>query len=493
MQLKVKFLKWSAGIPVAMLNKETADEIGVHTGERISIKTLSKNPEETYTIIDIVEGLVKKNNIAFSSELKKRFNIKSGQEVDVNLGVSPKSLFYIQKKLKKRILTRKEIFTIIEDIVNNFLSEPEIALFISAMYRNGMNKKETVALIEAILDSGNHIKLKNKYVVDKHSIGGVAGNRTTPVVVSICAAAGLTMPKNSSRAITSAAGTADVIETVCKVEFSIKELKKIIKKTNACMVWGGSLGLVPADSKILKVEKQVKLDPDAQLLASIMSKKLSVGSKYIIIDIPYGKGAKVDKERALRLKRKFEDLGRYFNKKLRVVLTDGTQPIGNGIGPVMELFDVIKVLDPKQKGPEDLTNKSLFLSGTLLELTGKVKKGQGVKEAKRILESGEAFKKFKEIIKAQKGKINGLKYGKYKEDIIIKKTGTIKEINNKLINSLAIVAGCPVDKSAGVYLYRHVGDRIKRGEVIITIYSESEFRLKDAINFYKKNKPIKIK
>ena len=361
------------------------------------------------------------------------------------------------------------------------------------MYKQEMTFKETIYLINAILKTGNRLVLKNKFVADKHSVGGIPGNRTTPIMVSICAAMGLVMPKTSSRAITSAAGTADVIETIAKVEFSIDELKKILKKTNACIVWGGSLGMVPADSKIIKIEKMLKVDPQAQLLASIMSKKLAMGSKYILIDIPYGKTAKVNKSAALNLKKKFEKLGNYFNLKLECFLTDGSQPIGNGIGPVLELIDIIKILDPKKKGPKDLEKKSLFLSGKLLEMTGKAEKGKGIKIAEEILYSGKAFEKFKEIIKAQNGGLKIIKPAKFRKDILSKKSGEIFEINNKKINSLARITGCPINKFSGLYLYFHLKDKIKKGEKFLTIYSESESRLKEAIKFYYNKRPIKIK
>jgi len=508
MELKIKLLKWSAGLPVAMLNKETAKKIGVHTKDRIFIKTLSSHPKKISTIIDTIENLVGKNEIVVSSELKKRMGLRIGQKVKVNLAPTPKSMIFIKKKLNKKPLSQREINEIIKDVVNNSLSETEIALFVSAMYKQGMNMRETIYLIDAILKSGNKLTLKHKFVADKHSIGGIPGNRTTPIIVSICAVAGLVMPKTSSRAITSAAGTADVIETIAEVEFSINELKKILKKTNACIVWGGALGMVPADSKIIQVEKVLKIDPEAQLLASIISKKLAVGSKYILIDIPYGKTAKVSKSKALDLKEKFEQLGRYFNKKLEVVLTDGSQPIGNGIGPALELLDVLKVLDPKEQSPKDLEKKSLFLAGKLLEMTGKAKrqkskilssskhgqtKGEGYKMAEEILLSGKAFEKFKQIIKVQKGSLKKIKLARFKKDILLKKQGKIFEIDNKKINSLARIAGCPVSKYSGLYIYFHVGDEVKKGEKLLTIYSASKSRLREAIKFYKNKKPIKIK
>ncbi len=492
MELKIKLLTWSAGLPVAMFNEKTASKMGVHTKDRVSIKTLSNPPKELSTIIDTIKGLVGENEIAVSSELKKILNLKIGQKVDVELAPTPKSMVFIKKKLNKKALSEKEINEIIKDIVNNSLSEPEIALFISAMYEQHMTMKETIYLIKAILKSGNKLTLNHKPIIDKHSIGGVAGNRTTPIIVSICATAGLMMPKTSSKAITSAAGTVDVIETIADIEFSIKELKKIVKKTDACMVWGGALGMVPADSKIIKIEKILKIDPEAQLLASIMSKKLAVGSKYILIDIPCGETAKINKSKAQGLKRKFEKLGKYFHKKLKVVLTDGSQPIGNGIGPALELVDVLKVLDLKEKSPKDLEKKSLFLAGELLEMTSKAKKGKGIEMAKEILYSGKAFKKFKQIIKAQNGQLKDIAPAKFKKNILSKKSGKIYEIDNKKINSLARIAGCPVDKFSGLYLYFHVGDKVKKREKLLTIYSESRTRLKHAVEFYEKEKPVKM-
>ena len=496
MELKIKLLNWSAGFPVTMLNVKTAKKLGVYSPERISIKTLSKHPQEVSAILDVVKELTAENEIAVSSELKEYLNLSNGQKVEVNLANYPKSISIIKKKLNGKSLSQEEINTLVKDIVNNSLSDAEIALFISATYEIGMSTKETIFLIKAFQKSGFQLKFKNKIIADKHSIGGIPGNRTTPVVVPICAAAGLIMPKNSSRAITSAAGTADVIETIAEVEFSLKDLKKIIKKTGACMVWSGALGLVPADYKMIKIEKSLNMDPEPQLIASIMSKKLAAGSTHILIDIPYGKNAKVNKKQALDLKRKFEYFGRYFKRKLKCVLTPGDQPIGSGIGPMLELKDIIKILDPRNKGNDlakDLKSKSLLLAGEILELTGKAKKGMGRQMAEEILDSGKAFTKFKEIIKAQKGDIKRIRDARFHHNIFSKKNGKITEINNKKINFLASAAGCPIDKPAGVYLYRHVNDRIKKGEKILTIYAETTSRLKDAKIYYKKVNPVTIK
>ena len=493
MQLKVKLLKWSAGFPVAMLNKITAKKISVNPPDRITISTLSKRPKEISTVVDVVKGLVKENEIALSSELERYFDFKVGNKVEVNLSTPPKSLDFIKKKMNNQTLSQNEINSIIKDVVNNSLSESEISLFISSVHRYGTNMNETIYLIEAIRKTGAQLRLRNKFVVDKHSIGGIPGNRTTPLVVSICVAAGLTMPKSSSRAITSAAGTSDVVEAIADVEFSMKDIKRILKKVGGCMVWGGGLGMVPADAKLMEVERSLKIDPESQLIASIMSKKLAADSKYIIIDIPFGRGAKViGKNKAIRIKKRFESLGKYFKLKLKCVLTNGTQPIGNGIGPMLELKDIIKILDPKEKGPEDLRKKAIFLSSRLLEMTKKAKEGQGEKMAEEILESGMAFQKFKEIIKAQNGSLDRLREAKFKRDIFASKSGRIKNIDNHKINSLVRVTGCPVDKAAGIYLHFHVGKYVKKGQPLITLHAESIPRIREAKKFYKKSRPIEI-
>jgi putative thymidine phosphorylase len=492
MELKVKLPKWSTGFPVALLNEKTANIIGVKPKGRIFIKTLSKKPKEVSTVIDTSPNLVGKDEIKISLELQERLNLKEGQKVDVDLSPIPKSMTFIKKKLNDEKLSQREINLIIKDVIDNSLSDAEIALFISAMYDHGMNMRETIFLINSILNSGQKLKLKGKFIVDKHSIGGIPGNRTTPIVVAVCAAAGLIFPKSSSRAITTAAGTADVMETVAEVEFSMKELKEIVEKTGACLIWGGSLEIVPADEKIISIEKTLNIDPESQLLASIMSKKLALGARYILIDIPYGKTAKVNKEKALHLKEKFESLGKHFKRKIKVVLTRGDEPIGHGIGPVLEMLDIIKIFTHSEDKPLDLEKKSLFLAGEIFEMVGKSKKGEGISLAKKMLYSGLAFEKFKEIIKAQRGNFNGLKPAKFKKDIIMKRKGKIIEIDNKKINSLARITGCPMDKSAGLYLYKHAGDKLEKGDKIITIYSESQSRLREAINFFISQKPIKI-
>ena len=347
MKLKVKILKFLAGRPIAVLNQTVANRMNVHVGERI---TISKYADNIVSIVDVSKDFIAHDELAVSQEIIDSLNIRENDEVEVSLASKPQSTFLIKKKMDGGTLTKEEIHSIIKDIVDNALTEAETAYFVAAVYKNKMTSSETEALISAMVSVGHRLSFPG-VVVDKHSIGGIAANRTTPIVVSICAAAGLTMPKTSSRAITSAAGTADVIESIAKVEFNTEELKAIVKKTGACMAWNGILGLSPADDKLIQTERVLGLDPEAQLLASVLSKKIAVGSKYVLIDIPFGSSAKVNFKRATDLKKKFEYFGKRFGLTLRCVLTNGDEPIGNGVGPILEIRDVIKVLRQEKDLP----------------------------------------------------------------------------------------------------------------------------------------------
>lgn len=486
MKLKLKNLRLGAGRPVIVISESEAEKLTVRINERLLV---SHNGNKVIATVDIAKGLLNEGEVSLSEEVVKFLKIKAGDIVDVSLSLEPKSIRLIFRKLKGEELSNEEIYQIIKDIVSNALSEAEIAYFVSGVYEHGMSLRETVALTDSICKTGVNLHWNKKEIFDKHSIGGLAGNRTTPIVVSICAAAGITMPKTSSRAITSAAGTADVVETIARVDFSAKELQRIVKKVGACLAWGGSLGLAPADDKLIRVERLLNLDPESQLIASILAKKLSVGSTHVLLDIPYGPEAKVTLSKAKRLESTFLKVAKHFNLKLKVVLTEGIEPIGNGIGPVLEMNDIIRVLK-RENSPKDLEEKCIFLAGEILEMAGKSKSGQGKILAQKILDSGAAFKKFKQIIEAQHGKVRYLKPAKNSFIFRSKSSGRIKRINNKQINYLGRVLGTPGDKSSGIYLHKHLGQTLKSGEPIFTIYAESSKKLKEAKSFLRDNRII---
>jgi AMP phosphorylase len=490
-KLKIKNFNWLAGRPVVVLNDKTAKKLNVFVDDRVAIT----NSKKVYAVVDIFPRLVKDKEIGLSHELGQILKLRNGASVEVSSSELSDASFLIKKKMNGEALNKKELAYLVSEIVHNNLTEAEIAFFTAAEKLNGMSDKETINLTKAMAKTGAKLKFREKYVADKHSIGGIAGNRTTPIVVAICAAAGLTLPKTSSRAITSASGTADVIETISNVELSLEEIKAVVKKTGACLAWGGSLGLAPSDDKIIQVERLLNLDIEPQLIASILSKKIAAGSKFVLIDIPYGESAKVATlSKAKKLGKKFERIGSKFKLKLKIVYTDGSQPIGNGFGPVLEMLDVLSVLQRSLGFPVDLRTKSIFLSAELMKLCG-IKDARN--KAREILDSGKAYEKFQEIINAQnKNKnfdkiIQKLPLAKINKVIKAGKTGKITSIDNKKINSLCRILGTPETISSGLYLHKHIG-KVKRGEPIMTLYTKSKSKLDDALQFIKKSKPINI-
>lgn len=489
MELKVKWLGLNAGKPVVMIHEDDAKVLNLRPSEHVLLS--AHNRTET-AVVDSVRDFIKKGQVAISKDLASRLDLVEGSLVEVKPSHMSQGSTLLRQRLVCKPYTKSDLKKIIKDIVNNNLTEAEVAYFISGVHYCGMSLKEVYSLIEAIVDTGQRLKWKNRIVADKHSIGGIPGNRTTPILVAICAAAGIVMPKTSSRAITSAAGTADTIETLTHVDFSAKKLKKIVEKTGACLAWGGSLGLAPADDKLIQIEKILNIDPEPQLLASILAKKVAVGSKYVLIDIPFGPGAKVTKKESYELEKKFKQLAKWLHIKLEVIRTDGSQPVGNGIGPALEMVDVLKVLQRTPDAPKDLERHAVNLAATLLEMVGKAKKGKGATLAQKILDEKKAYHKFEEIIKAQGGMIKELPKAKHSAVVRSAKTGKITSVDNRKTNSIARILGCPYDKAAGIYLHYHVKDKVKKGDIMMTLYSESPYKLQEAIEAYRLNTPIRV-
>jgi len=490
---KVKNIGILTGKNIIVLNKSQAIGHDIYEGYRTIVK---KDDREIVAIVDLSEEVVKHGEVGVYADIAKEFDLKEGDVVEIVHMDQPDSIAYIKKKLNKETLNENEIRTIVNEIMRNELSEIEISAWITAAYINGFSDSEVVALTHATVDSGEKLDLGKKPIVDKHCIGGVAGNRTTMIITPIIAAAGLYIPKTSSRAITSAAGTADTMEVLCNVTFNMEELREIVLKTHGAMVWGGGMKLAPVDDKLIRIRHPLSLDPEGMLLASILAKKKAVGAEYVIVDIPVGRGVKVPYyEKGQDLARHFLRIGNQINMKIEALITDGAEPVGQGIGPALECIDVLKVLSGE--GPEDLRHKSLLMAGKLLELTGKAGKDEGYKIAEEILLSGKALMKFREIVEAQGGnpnvKITDIQVGQYTYTVKAQTKGTIYHIDNHTMAKIARIAGAPRAKGAGVLLHKARGDRITVGDPLFTIYTESEQSLDYAIKALEKLEPIELR
>ncbi len=508
MKVNVKVMSLSTGGPlIAVLNSKDANAWDVHLGDRIGISldtnstnsSVFTNSKEVVAIVDYSDddSDIMPGMIGCYKELANKLCVQNGQQIHIHLEQKPESITYIKKKLNGEKLSYNELFSIISDIVDNKLSDIEITYFVAACHTTVMTMGETINLTKAMIKTGEVLKFNNGPVIDKHCVGGVAGNRTTMVVVPILIAAGLRVPKTSSRSITSPAGTADTMEVLTRVTLNSEEMKNVVAKTGGCIIWGGAISLAPADDKIIKVEHPVSIDSRAQLLASIMAKKASVGATHVLVDIPVGRGAKIEnKKKALELKKQFEIVGRSVGMKIKAIITDGSEPIGNGMGPALEARDVLFVLRNDLKSPKDLKDKSAMIAGLILEMAGKAKKGEGKKKALELIKSGKAYVKFQEIITAQGGKEilpEEIGMAKYSYDIIAGKNGKIKHIDNEIIAKIARVAGAPYDKQSGLYLYKHKYDVVKKGEKLYTVYSNNMDRLDFTKKIVKASSGVEIK
>lgn len=492
--LKVKCVDVEVGGKnVVVLNRADAKEMDITSMDRVSLSTDGK---EIAALVDLTETYVPRGEVGAFFEVFSALKLHDGQKVSVMPIEKPPSVALIKKKMDGLKLSADEINMIISDLMHENLSEVELTAYVSAIYMRGMDADETVALTRAIVHSGNQLTLARKPIMDKHCIGGIPGNRTTMLVVPIIAAAGLTIPKTSSRAITSPAGTADTMEVLAPVSLNAEEITEIVNRTNGCIVWGGAVGLAAADDKLIKIRNPLKIDPEAAMLASILAKKKAVGATHVLVDLPVGKGAKLGtREEAEALAARFLDIGKRLGMHVHCIVTPGDHPVGNAIGPGLEAKQTLEILMGKDVAYE-LKEKSVTMAGIMLELGGAAKQGEGAAVAERIVDSGDALKKFLEIIESQGGnpkvKPDDIPIGDKTLTIKSEESGRIFFIDNKIISSIARAAGAPVDVGAGIEIHVEKGDKIAKGQDLMTIYSESERKLDVAKEVFDKQNPIEL-
>jgi thymidine phosphorylase len=444
---------------------------------RVELRCNSKVLLATLLLTD--DGLVAPDELGLAEPAFRRFAEPVGSFVSVTPATPPDSLDAVRDKIHGHVLSAAEIAAIIDDVVHYRYSDMEVAAFLlgSASF---MTSDELLALSRAMAEAGTQLKWDREIVVDKHCIGGIPGNRTSMIVVPIVAAHGLMIPKTSSRAITSPAGTADTMEVLACVDLGVEAMKDVVTACHGCLVWGGHVNLSPADDILISVERPLAIDTREQMVASIMSKKLAAGSSHLLIDIPVGPAAKVTTAvDAMRLRKLFEFVGDHFGIAVEVVITDGRQPIGDGIGPVLEAADVMAVLSNEANAPKDLREKSLRLAAHLLEYDPDLRGGMGFARAKELLDSGAALKQMQKIIEAQGPSNCNADLGPLTGDVPAPRDGVVQAIDCLRLNRLARTAGAPIDKGAGIKVFKKIGDRVDEGEPLYRIFAfdESEFDL----------------
>ncbi len=431
--------------------------------------------QRTLAVLNVVDdaAIVGPDELGLSETAFERLGAPEGTAVHISQAEPPASMDAVRRKIDGDRLSREEFHGIVQDIVAGRYAKTEMAAFLVACTQNGLDRDEVLYLTQAMLESGERLNWHERLVADKHCIGGIPGNRTSMLVVPIVAAHGMLIPKTSSRAITSPAGTADTMEVLAQVALPPERLHQIVQVHRGCLAWGGTARLAPADDVLISVERPLGLDSQGQMIASILSKKLAAGSTHLLIDIPVGPTAKVRSMRqALALRKLFEFVADRMELHLEVVITDGRQPIGRGIGPVLEARDVMQVLQNDPEAPQDLREKALRLAGRVIEFDPDVRGGQGYAIARDILDSGRALAKMNDLIEAQGRQNHHFAPGELGFEVCAERDGVVVGIDNFLLARLARYAGAPMDKGAGVDLLKKLGDPVKQGEPLYRVHAQ---------------------
>ncbi|MEM2088987.1 MAG: AMP phosphorylase [Thermoproteota archaeon] len=490
---KVRLIDIKQGAYEVLLNIDDAEELGVHPLDRVRISF--ENISLT-SVVNTTDTLIGQGEIGIFSEVADALRLKEGDIVNAVPGERPSSLQYIRKKMDGQKLTSNEIRAIIKDIVDNTLSDIELSAYVSAITIRGMDMDEVTDIVNSMVETGDVIKFDKSPIMDVHSIGGIPGNKYALLTVPIVAANGVTIPKTSSRAITSPSGIADTMEVLAPVSHTAQKIKHIAENVGGTIVWGGSVNLAPADDKIIRVEYPLSIDPKPQVLASVIAKKKAAGVETLLIDIPTGRGAKVETEdEARRLAQDFIELGRRVGIRVECAITYGSQPLGRAVGPALEAREALMALEGKY-APRSLVEKSCSLAGILLEMAGIADRGRGRELAEETLRSGKALSKLREIIAAQGGRADitsdDIKVGRYNYEIIAWEDGYVQMVDNAAVAQICRTAGAPRDRGAGIVIWQKMGSQVKKGDKLCTIYADSTVKLERAKVLAQKFIPIPI-
>ncbi|PWC43853.1 thymidine phosphorylase family protein [Azospirillum sp. TSO22-1] len=459
---------------VAFLNRQCAaykveDFLGLG---RVEVRGNGKALPAVLNIVDD-SSILKPDEIGLSAPAFRHLGMPDGARVEVRHPHPPVSFEMVRAKVTGAELDQAALDAVVRDIAAQRYSKIEVAAFLVAC-AGFMTTDEVLGLTRAMVAAGARLTWDLPRVVDKHCIGGIPGNRTSMIVVPLVAAHGLPIPKTSSRAITSPAGTADTMEVLANVDVPVERMQEMVRTVKGCLVWGGHVNLSPADDVLIAVERPLAVDTREQLVASILSKKVAAGSSHLLVDIPVGPSAKVrSMAEAVRLRKLFEFVGDKLGLVLEVAITDGSQPVGFGIGPVLEARDVMAVLRNEPAAPADLRERALHLAGTIIEFDPAVRGGTGVRRARELLESGAALAAMERIITEQGPPPRPSRLGDLVHEVAASGDGVVTAIDCYRIARIARLAGAPSEKGAGIDLLHKVGATVRKGEPLYRIHAHT--------------------
>lgn len=461
---------------------------GFEAESRVRITCAGRSIEATLNVV--TSDLLSTDEAALSESAWLLLGAQEGAWVRLSHPEPLESFAQVRAKLYGATLDEGALRAVVRDIAAQRYTAIQVAAFVAGCAGGRMNPGEVLGLTRAMVDAGERLAWSRTPVVDKHCVGGLPGNRTTPVVVAIVSACGLLIPKTSSRAITSPAGTADAMETLAPVDLDVAQMRAVVEREGGCVVWGGAVRLSPADDVLIRVERPLDLDSEAQLVASVLSKKVAAGSTHVVIDVPIGPTAKVRTPAAAdALGEALRDVGAALGLWVGVIRTDGSQPVGRGIGPALEARDVVAVLSGAPDAPTDLRERAVLLSGAVLEAGGAAPAGGGTALAAATLESGRAWAKFQAICEAQGG-MREPPRAAHTRAVLALASGRVAGIDNRRLARAAKLAGAPAARAAGALMHARLGDAVERGQPLFTLHAASPGELAYAGRYVDAGPPI---
>lgn len=451
---------------------------------RSQVLLMAHGREVTATLYQITGGdLVQADEAGLSEAAWDRLGVVDGDQIHVRHPSALASMSSVRRRVYGKRLDAGAMVEIISDVAAGRYTDVHLSAFLTACSALPLDRDEVVHLTRAMVRAGERLTWDSPIVIDKHSVGGLPGNRTTPIVVAIVAANGLLIPKTSSRAITSPAGTADTMETITKVDLDLAAMRRVVEQEGGCLAWGGAVRLSPADDVLIRVERVLDIDTEGQLVASVLSKKIAAGSTHVVLDIPVGPTAKVrSQDDADAISDSLTYVARLCGVEVRCVRTDGGQPVGRGIGPALEARDVLSVLRGAPDAPADLRRRACLLAGAALELAGRCRAGEGTHLAERTLADGRAWEKFQRICEAQGG-LREPPRSTVSRPLVAPRAGRVVAMNNRTLARLAKLAGAPDAKAAGVDLHVRLGDEVAAGEPLMTVHAQAPGELAYALDY----------
>lgn len=491
--LKALPLGIHAGGPEVYLHLTDAVRLGVAPMDRIHIDTDAKT--RVPAVVNLAEGLLPAGTAGLSAELTALLG-PGATSLRVRAAPKPASVELIRRKLDGVPLEAAQLATVVHDVAAGYLTQIELTAWAAAIHSHGMDLDETVEYTRAMAQTGQQLRWERGEVVDVHSVGGLPGNKYAPITVAIAAASGLTVPKTSSRAISSACGTADFMEVFCPVDLSPARIQEVARKAGACLAWGGGVGLAPADDAIIRVEYPLGLDPPAQLVASVLAKKVAAGVERVLIDIPITPGGKVPtRQQADRLARLFRQVAGRLGLDLRCLPTPGGAVLGRAVGPVLEAREVLQTLS-HGGGPRELVEKSTGLAGQLLEMGSKAAAGEGEAKAREALADGQAYAAFRRIVAAQGGdpdvRLEDLEPGAHTAEVAPRVAGLVELAPGALV-AIARAAGAPQAKGAGLAFLTDPWHDMEAGEPLLRVHAETASRLEDATDAVRRLTSLQVR